>query len=134
MLIKINKMGKITFFATASLAGALLINGCSKPSAPLYELSKTVTVKLSNDNELPSDPRRSDNGTATLKLYSDNHMDYTIIMGIYDTNDKITMAHIHNGDAGTNGPVAVTLDVSETGNLRHYGGSVQLTQAQADAI
>jgi hypothetical protein len=129
-------MAKLSFYVTILALGLTIFTACQKNEGPVYELSKTVVVKLAAQNELPAPALRTDNGTgtATLKLYSDNHLDYVINMGIYNPSDKITMAHIHTGDAGTNGPVSVTFDVTAANNSRNFGGSVQLTQAQADAI
>ena len=123
-------------FTTLVCITSISFYACTKSSAPVVDLVKTINVKLAADNELPAPTNRNDNGTATLQLFSDNRLEYRIDVGIFDPTDKVTMAHIHTGDAGTNGPVAIGFDVSAdaTGNGRSFGSRIQLTQAQADAL
>lgn len=66
-----------------------------------------VQVKLSGDSEVPPvSTKASGSGTITIKP------DMTVSGSVMTSGVAATMAHIHIGKAGTNGPVAVTLNKS----------------------
>ncbi|HMP93314.1 MAG TPA: CHRD domain-containing protein, partial [Phnomibacter sp.] len=76
---------------------------------------------------------RLDQGTGRFILYADNRLDYNVQTNTLQGGDRISGAAIHSGDAGTNGPVVLTLDVGN-GEGNAFGGVANLTAAQADII
>ena len=67
---------------------------------------KKFTAKLSGKNEVPPKVTKA-TGTAEFTLSSDGKT-MTYKVDVKDI-DKVTMVHIHQGKAGENGPVVVTL-------------------------
>ena len=59
---------------------------------------------------------RTETGTVSLKLLSDNSITYTITVVGLASGDVLTAAHIHTGDAISNGPVILGFDPAFTGS------------------
>jgi CHRD domain len=121
------------FFMFAAALAAISMWGCEDKEVTPTPITRQFSVKLNAKNEIPAPLGRLETGIANFILYADNRLQYTVKLNPLVKNDKITMSHIHSGDAGTNGPVSITFDVSNAeGNA--FGGLVQLTQAQADLV
>ncbi len=94
----------IALIAVMVVAGGMTIFITKNVFAQVGE--KKFTVKLSGKGEVPPKITKA-TGTAEFTLSSDaKTMTYKV--GVKDI-DKATMAHIHQGKIGENGPVVVTL-------------------------
>ncbi len=103
----------------AALAGgALLLGACSQGKKPAAESQGTAApaaaaptpspkfvATLSGANEVPA-VKTSASGTATFTESSDSTLDFTISV---DSIQNVTMAHLHKGVAGQDGPPVVDL-------------------------
>lgn len=105
----------------AALAGgALLLGACSQqggqkpaaesqqtaaPAANAPARSPRFVATLSGANEVPA-VTTSASGTATLTQTSDSTLDFTITL---DSIQNVTMAHLHKGAPGQDGPPVVDL-------------------------
>ncbi|WP_202613723.1 CHRD domain-containing protein [Ornithinimicrobium cerasi] len=70
------------------------------------QATDTYTARLSSANEVPERETRA-RGTTVLKLSGDRtELDYRLIVA---NIDNVVAAHIHLGEAGTNGPVVAFL-------------------------
>jgi hypothetical protein len=69
------------------------------------------TAKLTGKDEVPPKDTKA-NGTAEFNLSADGKM-MTYMINVMNI-DKVTMAHIHSGKVGENGPVVVWLYNSTT--------------------
>ena len=72
---------------------------------------KKFTAKMTGTDEVPPKDTKA-NGTAEFTLSSDGNM-MTYVVNVMNI-DKVTMAHIHSGKTGENGPVVVWLFNSTT--------------------
>jgi hypothetical protein len=112
-------------------ATALTLSGCETMSSA-WDSTKSVftgdNVKLSGAEEVPPvTTKASGSGTITVK-------DDKTVSGSVKTEGVVgTMAHIHMGKAGANGPVIVTLTKSSDGNTWSVPAGAKLTDAQYDA-
>jgi len=92
------------------VVAAFTLAGCStyKENAPSWMPgSNAISVKLSGSEEVPP-LSVSGSGSGTFRVAEDG-----TITGSVTTKDVAgTMAHIHRGAKGTNGPVIVPLDKS----------------------
>lgn len=69
-----------------------------------------MDVALSSENEVRDSPIEPEvTGTAILRLTADKKLYSNITVGELGEGDELTMAHIHTGAAGVNGPVYITL-------------------------
>ena len=107
----------------AALAGgALLLGACSQqggekpaaesegtaapaPAAKAAAASQKFVATLTGANEVPA-VKTSASGTATFTQTSDSTLDFTIML---DSIENVTMAHLHKGAAGQDGPPVVPL-------------------------
>jgi hypothetical protein len=106
-----------TAIAVAALAGCAHLHGPSHLGAP-------HRIALSGGNEVPPvTTPASGSGTVTV------HADCTVHANITVTGMTATMAHIHEGAAGTNGPVIVPL-TKTADNVFHAPAGAKLTEAQ----
>jgi CHRD domain len=94
----------IALIATMVVAGGMTIITTKYVFAQGGE--KKFTAKLSGKNEVPPKITKA-TGTAEFTLSSDGKT-MTYKVDVKDI-DKVTMAHIHQGKTGENGPVVVTL-------------------------
>jgi hypothetical protein len=67
-----------------------------------------ASVALSGGNEVPA-VNTTATGVALLRLTADNKLYSKITVSNLETNDALTMAHIHKGAAGANGGVLIGL-------------------------
>jgi hypothetical protein len=112
----------VSFIFIPMLAVAGLLSGCSDPGAPTTPVltssfdaavqeigqaaKRTFTAALSGANEVPPNDSRA-RGEAVFQLSQDGtEVSYRLIVA---NLHNVTMAHIHMGEAGVNGPVVVWL-------------------------
>jgi hypothetical protein len=112
-------------------AAALALTGCETMSSA-WDSTKSVftgdNVKLTGAEEVPPvKTSASGSGTITVK-------DEKTVSGSVKTEGVVgTVAHIHMGKAGANGPVIITLTKSSDGNTWSVPAGAKLTDAQYDA-
>ena len=92
----------------------LFTASCSDDSGsnpvPAPTIVKEWNIVLSAKYENPAPAGRNETGTANLQLLSDNTLVYTIAINGLAGGDALVAAHLHTGDAITNGPVVLGLD------------------------
>lgn len=88
---------------------AFTCTSCSKKNDMNVEVSASWSVTLSTKNEIPAVPNRAETGTATIKLFSNNELEFDISVPNLAAGDMIQAAHLHVGDAVTNGGVVADL-------------------------
>lgn len=117
------------------LAGCVLslvtIGAVVLPVVPAHAASQSLgAVALASDE--PTPPAAGDlnaNGTVDLRI-DPTTGDVCVRAALSGLSGPITMAHIHTGAVGANGPVLVTLPTTATAVV----GCVQATSADAQAI
>jgi len=112
-------------------AAALALSGCETMTSA-WDSTKAVftgdNVKLSGSEQVPPvTTEASGSGTITIKD------DKTVSGSVKTEGVSGTMAHIHMGKAGANGPVIITLTKSSDGNTWSVPAGAKLTDAQYDA-
>jgi hypothetical protein len=118
-------------FALASGAGLVACGG-SDATTPVAQVTTAYTVALSGDQEQPAATTTGGLGTGSLTLASPS---LVISGGVTVNGITATMAHIHQGAAGTNGPVIVPLTESAAGSgVWTVATGTTVTQAQAEAL
>jgi CHRD domain len=118
----ISRIARRSVFVVA-LGGALLVAWY-----PLSARAEDVKVMLSGSQEVPP-VTSSGSGSGTISIANDK----TVTGSVTTTGVIGTMAHIHNGAAGKNGPVVVPL--SKNGeNTWTIPPGVKLTDAQFAAF
>jgi CHRD domain len=118
-------------FTMLIAAAALALSGCETMSGAWDSTKGFFTgdsVKLSGSEEVPPvTTKASGSGTITVK-------DDKTVSGSVKTEGVVgTMAHIHMGKAGANGPVIITLTKSSDGNTWSVPAGAKLTDAQYEA-
>jgi CHRD domain. len=77
------------------------------------QLDKTndfaIDVTLNGDNERPDPVSTTATGQAILRLMTDKTLYSKITVNNIETDDTLTVAHVHRGDVNTAGPVRITL-------------------------
>ncbi len=111
-----------TLFAS-TIAAASLVAVASYPAH-----AEDVQVMLSGSQEVPP-VTSSGSGKGTITIKDDK----TVSGSVTTTGVTGTMAHIHNGAAGKNGPVVVPLSKSGDGGWTVPSG-VKLTDTQYKAF
>lgn len=86
-------------------------NNNSSVTSTFAQGEQKFTAKLTGKDEVPPKDTKA-NGTAEFNLSADGKM-MTYMVNVMNI-DKVTMAHIHSGKAGENGPVVVWLYDSTT--------------------
>lgn len=101
----------------ASFAFLLLISSCTREGEyfPPSKI-KEWTIPLSAKNENPNPVNRNETGTALLELFSDNSLRYTITVEGLASGDQLQAAHLHAGNAITNGGVILDFAPTFSGN------------------
>lgn len=112
-------------------AAALALTGCETMSSA-WDSTKSVftgdNVKLTGAEEVPP-VKTSASGSGTITVKDDK-----TVSGSVKTEGVVgTVAHIHMGKAGANGPVIITLTKSSDGNTWSVPAGAKLTDAQYDA-
>jgi hypothetical protein len=108
---------RLGVFVSVSLAAAALV-ACG---------GQVFTASLSPANEVPPVTTSTGTGTATGTL---DGMKLTISGSYSNLSANPTLAHVHSGDAGLNGPVVFNLSF-DAGTL---SGSQMLTAEQVTAL
>jgi hypothetical protein len=113
-----------TLIAAVTLSGALaFIAGCA-PMAPTSGTMSTQTYALSGSFEVPPVTTTA-TGSATVTINPDR----TVQAAVTVNSMTATASHIHEGAAGTNGPVIVPF--TKTGdNAFAAAADAKLTEAQ----
>ena len=104
------------------VAGALTLAACSSMMAGMHSDSVTLT----GANEVPA-ITTSASGTGAMMIATDGSVTGSITV----TGMEPTMAHIHQGAPGANGPVIVPL--TQSGNVFTAPAGAKLTEAQMAA-
>jgi hypothetical protein len=112
-------------------AAALALTGCETMSSA-WDSTKSVftgdNVKLTGAEEVPP-VKTSASGSGTITVKDDK-----TVSGSVKTEGVVgTVAHIHMGKAGANGPVIITLTKSSDGNTWSVPAGAKLTDAQYEA-
>ena len=104
--------------AAFAFSTMILFASCKKDdattSAPAPTVVKEYSIKMSAANEVAANTR-PETSTASLKIFSDNSVTLSSTFSNFTTGDAITMAHIHTGDAVSNGPVVLPFTIVVTG-------------------
>lgn len=112
-------------------AAALALAGCETMSSA-WDSTKSVftgdNVKLSGSEEVPAVTTKA-SGSGTIAVKDDK----TVSGSVKTEGVAGTMAHIHMGKAGANGPVIITLSKSSDGSTWSVPAGAKLTDAQYDA-
>jgi hypothetical protein len=113
-----------------STAAALLLVSCAtyKDNAPSWMPgSGAVSVKLSGAEEVPP-VNAAGSGSGTIRVGADG----AVSGSVTTTGVQGTMAHIHQGAKGTNGPVIVPL--TKSGDTYTVPANAKLNDAQMNAF
>ncbi len=91
---------------------------CTKNDPPVVTptVVKEWTIPLAAKYENNPPAGRTETGTVSIKLLSDNSITYTITVVGLASGDVLTAAHIHTGDAISNGPVILGFAPAFTGS------------------
>jgi hypothetical protein len=120
---------KTTLKAFLAAFAVFALGACStyKDKAPSWMPgSSAVSVKLSGSEEVPP-VNAAGSGSGSLRLAEDG----TVTGSVTTTGVQGTMAHIHQGAKGANGPVIVPLD--KKGDTYSVPAGRKLTAAQMQA-
>ena len=119
-------MRRAIFFVITALAAVLslitAINSFDTKSNILnaYATVAGFTVELSGNEEVP--PLQTDaKGSAEFTAPHFDNIGYSVNVS---NIDKVTMAHIHSGKIGENGPIVVTLFKTETPSTEPINGNL----------
>ena len=119
-------MRRAIFFVITTLATVLslitAINSFDTKSNILnaYATVAGFTVELSGNEEVP--PLQTDaKGSAEFTAPHFDNIGYSVNVS---NIDKVTMAHIHSGKQGENGPPVVTLFMAETPSTEPINGNL----------
>lgn len=96
-----------------------------------HEIVFADDITLDSDNEVPPVAVNEAKADAFIRLTSDNMLFYKVENVERTVDDAITMGHIHEGAAGTNGDVQIDLsftedDINTTKTLTLNAGQVEL--------
>ena len=94
------RLGQILSKHLPLLAAALIIAGCAAMGG-----GQGVSVRLSGDEEVPP-VKTTASGTGSVTVSEDRSVSGKFKL---QNASQITVAHIHTGAAGQNGPVIITL-------------------------
>jgi len=115
-------------FRIPALHRALLVAALPLGLA-LSAQAQEMSVKLAGDAEVPAVTTQA-SGTGTFKVAADKSLSGTVST----TGISGTMAHIHEGAAGKNGPVAIPLKKGSAEGQWVVPADVKLTDAQFEAL
>jgi len=110
-MIRITKTITVAALIATTLIVAIVASASGMTNSVFAQGAKKFTANLSGNEEVPSVDTKA-SGTAEFNVSSDGKtVSYKV--DVKDIN-KVTMAHIHQGKKGENGPVVVTLFKSAT--------------------
>jgi hypothetical protein len=91
----------------------------------------STNVQLSGANEVPPVSTTA-TGVSSIRVTSDRKLHSRIVVSNLEPNDALTMAHIHVGARGVNGPILIPLATSAA----DFGVTkvINLTEAQYNAV
>ena len=96
----------------------MLLSACSKdevtPPIPAPTVVKEYSIKMSAANEVAANTRQ-ETSTASLKIFSDNSVTLSSTFSNFSAGDTIKAAHIHVGDAVSNGSIVLPFTIVATG-------------------
>jgi large repetitive protein len=107
---------------------------CGTPTMTMTERLENITSRLSGNQEVPARATNA-SGTFTAEVSTTGAMTMTVNFSGLTT--PVTVAHLHTGAFGSNGPVAVDLipAVLQSGvTSGNFTGTVQLTAAQIASL
>ncbi len=112
----------------------LTFSACKKDTVTTVPptLLKSWMVNLSSKFENPAPAGRTETGMAMLDLYSDSTLKYTINVTGLASSDVLNAAHIHVGNAITNG--AVILNFNPTFTSGTATATVNLRKSLSDSL
>ena len=124
---------KIQFLLATAFAATMFVS-CSKKDDMTVkaEVTASWSVTLNAKNEIPAVANRSETGTAIIKLYSNNELEFDISVPNLVSGDMIQAAHLHTGDAASNGGVVV--DLKGTIQQNKTMGKVAVRASFADSL
>lgn len=111
-----------------------VLQACKHEPAPLpTTVKKWDEVEILAVNEVPAPVGRTEEGSLTLELLSDNSLKYDFHLHNLSPSDALVAAHIHPGNAGSNG--GILIDLHPTFNGAFAEGVVKgLRQGQIDSL
>ena len=123
--------------ALVSCVAALALAGCGSSNNnnnnPTGPSNTTVfTVNLLPSNEVPpvTNAESTGRGTAVVTVHKDtNTIDFSVSMTGFPNGTIIRAAHIHPGNAGTNGGVLVDTGLTGAGGVTLDNGSGTFTRS-----
>lgn len=122
-------MMKLMKTAVAAIAALVLVSCATyKDNAPSWMPgSGAVSVKLSGSEQNPP-VNASGSGSGTIRVAEDG----AVSGSVTTTGVQGTMAHIHQGSKGRNGPVIIPL--TKSGDTYTVPANAKLTDAQMQAF
>jgi hypothetical protein len=97
---------------------------------------KEFTVKMSADQEIPAVRNRTETATANLRLYSDSTLEFDFNVKDLQSDDQLTMAHVHAGSPVDAGAPIVTL--VDNNKIKFTGASlknsVKVSKSQYESL
>ena len=112
--IKMNFQLKNIAFAFPAI---LLFASCKKSETtptPAPTVVKEYSIKMAAANEIAINSR-IETSTAALKIFSDNSISFTASFSNFTAGDTIKAAHIHVGNAVSNGSIVLPFTIVATG-------------------
>ena len=114
--------------------GAFILQACEHDDAPLpTSVKKWDNITISAANEVPAPAGRTETGTLTLELLSDNSLKFDFHLHNLAPSDALVAAHIHPGNAGSNGGILINLNPAFSGPGA-TGTVTGLRQGQVDSL
>jgi hypothetical protein len=119
------RLAIVSCFAALAIAGC---GGSDNPTNPSNVRVFNVTLLPSNEVPPVANAESSGRGTATITVHSDsNTVDFNVSMTGFPSGTVIRAAHIHPGNAGTNGGVIVDTGLQGAGGVTLANGSGTFT-------
>ena len=124
---KLQHTFRASLVTTAAVVG-LLVSGCGTMEKLGLGGKKPVSVELTGEQEVPPVSTKA-SGKSTITVASDKTVSGSVIVD----DMAATAAHIHQGAAGTNGPVIIPL-TKTSDKVFSVPANTKLTDAQYAAF